>query len=528
MALHFFAASSTYYYEFIYMKERFIEEALAKNYENRKAQYENFLDEEMLGLNAFAQELSANETVLAAYVENDREKLINRFESFWKNMAEDALIKEIHFFKKPAISFVNFANVDKYNVDVTQVRGDISWVTSSFQPSTHFLVCRLYPGLRATYPVIKDDTMLGGVSLGVDMDRLAGSMQKLFNSEVLFVLEEEKLQTHLNPKSYDAIIDKGTLKSIYRFFGDGDELDEASLKERQVFRNNMAYSIFPIHDFHEKGIGYFVFKDDFSDRIAFSQNQAWQTFIYYSAVGIFVFIAILLLINRIVKTLDQMIRIMRYIREKSFDKLDIVGKDIDRKNCDEICRFESQLVETGMEIRNYLDLLTKEMHDYADKMHMDALTQVFNRYAIDDIGENLFLKAQLAKQPMAVMMLDIDNFKPVNDTFGHDFGDVVLKHISDDIKEKLRNDDFLARYGGEEFVIVLPKTSIEGAFEVAGKICRRVEEDTISMGDKRVQVTVSIGLTEVHDDDGTLYDAIKRADEKLYKAKENGKNRVEI
>ncbi|MDX1295955.1 MAG: cache domain-containing protein, partial [Sulfurimonadaceae bacterium] len=409
LALHFFAASSTYYYEFIYMKERFVQEAVEKNYENRKAQYESFLDEEMLRLNAFAQELSANETVVESYLSNDRDKLIKQFESFWMNMAAGALIKEIHFFKKPAISFVNFANVDKYNVDVSQVRGDINWVTSSFQPSTHFLVCRLYPGLRATYPVIHDDRMLGGVSLGVDMDRLAGTMQKLFNSQVLFVLEEEQLKTHLNPKSYDTLIDKGTLKSIYRFFGDGKDLDEASLTENQLFRNNIAYSIFAMHDFHEKGIGFFVFKDDFSDRIAFFEKQAWQTFIYYSAVGIFVFIAILLLINRIVKTLSQMIRIMRYIREKSFDKLDIVGKDIDRKNCDEICRFESQLVETGMEIKNYLDLLTKEMHDYADKMHMDALTQVFNRYAIDDIGENLFLKAQLAKQPMAVMMLDIDN-----------------------------------------------------------------------------------------------------------------------
>ncbi|MDX1296352.1 MAG: hypothetical protein R3302_08790, partial [Sulfurimonadaceae bacterium] len=108
IALHFFAATSTYYYEFIYHKEQFIEDAVSKSYENRKAQYQNYLDEEMVRLNAFAMELSTNEEVLRAYRDNDREMLIHRFESFWKNMAADALIKEIHFFKKPAVSFVNF------------------------------------------------------------------------------------------------------------------------------------------------------------------------------------------------------------------------------------------------------------------------------------------------------------------------------------------------------------------------------------------------------------------------------------
>ncbi len=528
LALHVFAATSTYYYEFVYLKERYIEKAISKSYENRKAQYENFLEQETLRLNAFAIVLSTNDKVLKAYRENDRKLLIRSFESFWKNMAADALIKEIHFFKKPAISFVNFANVDKYNVDVSAVRGDISWVTSSFQPSSHFLVCRRYPGLRATYPVISNDRMLGGVSLGVDMERLAESMQKLFNVEILFVLEEESLQKYLNTKSYDALAAKGELKSLYRFFRDGKELEEEYLDQKWFVKNNVVYSIFPIHDFHEKGIGYFVLKDDLNDEIAFFENQAWQTFFYYSAVGLLVFFAILLLINRIVNTLEHMNTILRYIREKSFDRLEYVDKELDYSNCDEICHFEKQLIETGREVKNYLDLLTKEMHDYADKMHVDALTQVFNRHAIDDIGENLFLKADLSKQPMAVMMLDIDNFKPINDTYGHDFGDIVLKHVSDGMTEILRSDDFLARYGGEEFVILLPKTGTKQAFEVAGKICRRVSGDIVRVGDNSVNVTVSIGLTETHEQDTSIYDAIKRADEKLYKAKANGKNRVEI
>jgi diguanylate cyclase (GGDEF)-like protein len=125
-------------------------------------------------------------------------------------------------------------------------------------------------------------------------------------------------------------------------------------------------------------------------------------------------------------------------------------------------------------------------------------------------------------------MLDIDNFKPLNDTYGHDFGDYVLIHVCNIVRETLRSDDFFARYGGEEFVIVLPKTDIGSAFDVGKKICRQIEKSRAKMGDKVVSVTISIGLTEVHEEDTTLYDLINRADKKLYQAKRNGKNRVEV
>lgn len=528
VALHMFAAASAYVYELIYQKEKYITTSIDKMYVNRKAQYENFIEEEKTRLNALAEELSQNKRVVAAYEKDDRTIIIDQFESFWKHMADNALINEIHFFKKPALSFVNFANVDAYNIDASAVRGDIGWVTSTFQPSSHFLVCRLYPGLRATYPIIHDDTMLGGVSLGVDMDKLAHSMQKLFNSQVLFALKEQALQQNLKPDRYASIAGQGTLKNEYRFFGDTKDVSERFLKQEKIFRNGISYAVFPILDFHEEKIGYFIFKDDFSEKIAFFEAQAWKTFAYYTMIGVLVFVAILLLINRIVKTLDHLTGILHAIRDKDFDKLNLIKREASERQCDEICRFERQLVATGFEIKNYFDLLTKEMHDYADKMHMDALTHVFNRHAIDDIGENLFLKSQLAKQSMSVMMLDIDDFKSINDTYGHDFGDIVLKHISENVQKQLRSDDFLARYGGEEFVILLPKTAIEQGFEIAQKICRRIQSDETVIGSKSVKVTVSIGLTEIHEEDGTLYDTIKRADTKLYVAKQNGKNRVEV
>lgn len=528
ITLHFFAAGSTYFHEFIYLEEKYVHESVMQTYEHRKAQYASFIEEETIHLNALAAELSSHKLVLKAYEEDNRTIIIDQFESFWRHMANQALIKEIHFFKKPALSFVNFANVEAYNIDAKEVRRDISWVTSSFQPSTHFLVCRLYPGLRATYPVIKNDTMLGGVSLGIDMSKLADRMQKLFNAEVLFALEEAELHKNLSPDVYDRLKTQGSLKEKFRFFGDGHSFQEAFLEEQVIYHDETCYSIFAIHDFHGKVIGYFVFKDDFSSQVDFFERQSWNTFFYYTAVGLLVFIAIMLLVNRIASTMEHMSSILQAIREKAYDKLALMKRHDDPLRCDEICRFEQQLIDTGYEIRNYLDLLTKELHDYADKMHMDALTRIFNRHAIDDIGENLFLKAQLAKQPLGVMLFDIDNFKVINDTYGHDFGDFVLKQICVIVKNTLRSDDFFARYGGEEFLILLPKTDIAHAFEVGKKVCYEIGHTKMVMGDKSVTVTVSIGLTELHEKDMSLYDLINRADQKLYQAKKNGKNRVEV
>jgi len=125
-------------------------------------------------------------------------------------------------------------------------------------------------------------------------------------------------------------------------------------------------------------------------------------------------------------------------------------------------------------------------------------------------------------------MLDIDNFKRINDTYGHDVGDLVLKSLAETIKGILRKNDYIIRYGGEEFLILLPNATIDRAIKVAEKIRREIENKKIKIGDKEIKFTVSLGVSEIYTSDRSLQNAIKRADEKLYKAKKKGKNRVEV
>ena len=125
-------------------------------------------------------------------------------------------------------------------------------------------------------------------------------------------------------------------------------------------------------------------------------------------------------------------------------------------------------------------------------------------------------------------MLDIDDFKKVNDTYGHDVGDMVLIKLAETIKNDIRKEDLFIRYGGEEFLIILPNSNIENTYIVAEKIKKHIEDITLEIGHKHLKFTISLGISEIREGDSSIFDAIKRADINLYEAKRNGKNRVEI
>ncbi len=163
------------------------------------------------------------------------------------------------------------------------------------------------------------------------------------------------------------------------------------------------------------------------------------------------------------------------------------------------------------------------MEKYKEKLksflERDYLTGVLTRRALFSHLELLNCR----KTPYSVIMVDIDNFKKINDTFGHQAGDTVLKELGKLFKENLRRSDFVGRYGGEEFLIVLPETEKKKAVTVAEKLRQTVEETFFSFPGKRL--TVSLGVAYCSEAD-TFEKTIKLADERLYKAKKLGKNRV--
>ena len=160
----------------------------------------------------------------------------------------------------------------------------------------------------------------------------------------------------------------------------------------------------------------------------------------------------------------------------------------------------------------------------------DPLTKLYNRRYLTEMSEEILALSKREKKEVSIAILDIDKFKHVNDTYGHQFGDEVLIVLSHLLNEHKRESDVLCRYGGEEFVILLPNTSLENATNLAQKIRQQVESLRIPINsnpNQTLKFTISLGVSNVDiPNEKDIQSALVRADKALYKAKETGRNRV--
>lgn len=164
---------------------------------------------------------------------------------------------------------------------------------------------------------------------------------------------------------------------------------------------------------------------------------------------------------------------------------------------------------------------------YEHQATVDALTGVHNRRWMNDAFPRVLHRCALNKQHSAVMVLDIDHFKKVNDSYGHLVGDAALKSLADIMQHNLRPHDLLVRYGGEEFAILLPDTKLEEARSIAERLRKMVAANEVVSHGVAFKITVSSGIAPI-DGVGELESSFAQADEALYRAKEGGRNRVEI
>ena len=165
-------------------------------------------------------------------------------------------------------------------------------------------------------------------------------------------------------------------------------------------------------------------------------------------------------------------------------------------------------------------------------VNKDYLTNLYNRRYFNDISQTLLNLAQRNRDGLSLLMIDIDRFKTVNDTYGHLVGDSVLKELAAVLLETTRGSDVVIRFGGEEFVIILSQTHLNSAVKIAQKIKSAIKNLEIPIQnhtDKILKITVSIGVTECYcEDDKKIDTIVHRADEAMYDAKRNGRDQITI
>lgn len=258
---------------------------------------------------------------------------------------------------------------------------------------------------------------------------------------------------------------------------------------------------------------------------------------YYKKLGYIIIVGIILfyilffiylhhkaieLVRAINKPLKKIINMTKRLGvKKNIKKLKPCGLieiDILSKN------FNNLALEFDERAKKLIDTQAqKELHERL--ANTDALTGIYNRRFLHDFSSKYIKIVKRENKELSLMIIDIDDFKIINDTYGHKAGDKIIKKLVSSIKAVVRDNDIIVRYGGDEFIILLPNTKIKSAEMVAKKLLIYINEIN-QLEYKELLFTVTIGISVYKNEDKNVKDMIHRADESLYKAKKLGKNRV--
>lgn len=174
-----------------------------------------------------------------------------------------------------------------------------------------------------------------------------------------------------------------------------------------------------------------------------------------------------------------------------------------------------------------VEALAKTQADLEELATTDPLTKLENRRSFFDKGQRYVEQSKRCKTPLSVLVLDLDHFKKINDTFGHHGGDQVLMSVAEIFRASVRSNDVISRIGGEEFSIILPGENAKRAYLAAQRVMELCRSAEVKLEDARiVRFTLSIGLAQLHENDDTFELVVQRADTALYAAKNAGRNRI--
>lgn len=181
-------------------------------------------------------------------------------------------------------------------------------------------------------------------------------------------------------------------------------------------------------------------------------------------------------------------------------------------------------VKTHLMLKHTVNELKLALGQMEQLAKTDGLTGLLNRRSLFEAAEQEFLRAQRYSRPLSILMLDIDHFKRINDTYGHQIGDRVIQQVADVLKAALRQVDITGRYGGEEFVVVLPETDLHQSIEVAERLRYLIDSLSTSTVLGELRITASVGVAVRRDQVRSIEEMLNQADKALYQAKTAGRN----
>lgn len=320
-----------------------------------------------------------------------------------------------------------------------------------------------------------------------------------------FTLLNQEYEKEINP-NFDFNKIKKLSSTIFDFtyITTENELENATVLKSVLFENN--FSNIKVYTKFERDylLNYIEFLNKDNSSIFVLKTKSYRALVKEgeNTLNIFSSIVVLFLV---------LILLITYSFEKSIEKANE--------------NLEEKVLKRTKQIHHTLHELEKVNLKLYDLAHTDHLTQIKNRRSFFMHAKELYSKASKSKDSLAVIMMDIDNFKKFNDIYGHESGDKILKEFTKTIKNAISDSCVFGRLGGEEFALVIPSINLEMAQIKAENLRKEIENLSININNQNIKVTASFGISDI-ENSTSIDDMIRKADKLLYKAKESGKNRV--
>ena len=397
--------------------------------------------------------------------------------------------RQLHFHFKNGDSFLRFHDPEQYGDNLFSIRDSIRIANQEKRVVAGFEEGRIFNGYRFVFPLIREGVHIGSVEVSISLAAVINQLKELYPEQnTLFMLERNVVES--------TVFDTHQQNYVPSVFSE-DYLMDRAVNDRLLIGNNRG-DLFSNMDFLQQ------VKSSIGGKL-----NAYEAF----AVSV---------------TCDQDVYFVQFLPLKNISQKPVgyfvsAKKNSNYKDMDS--KRNRELIQVGLVflLAVVLDIIYGR---YRQKVRImattDSLTKALNRHRFTELAEHEMTRSTRHNRPLSLLLFDLDHFKLVNDTHGHNVGDAVLKSFSEVMQKELRSIDMFARWGGEEFAALLPETGAEGAEKVAERLRLSMEKQVHPVAGT---VTVSIGVAIYRESD-SLKAMVKRADDALYRAKSQGRNRV--
>ena len=400
-------------------------------------------------------------------------------------------VRQLHFQLPDSISFLRFHRPNKFGDSLQGVRETLEYVNEYKTPISAFEEGRIFNGFRNVYPLFYKEKFIGTVEISFSFRGMQEILSSIDSTSYLFMIRKKTVEKKVFKDEKTNYERSEFLKYDY---------------DKQTFSDTMEIGVKEIHLIN-KGIAQEVSKH-------LEKGELFS--IYFKDKNVYNNHSIIVSFNPISNLSNE---VVAYIVHYEFgDFIDIILRNL--KILFWILSLLAFLLSAIFTfILFYERKKQAEIHKFA--VH-DALTGIYNRHGVNEILNQKIEEFSRTQHPLSVIFFDIDFFKRVNDSYGHDMGDYILENIAKIVSEDIRSSDIFARWGGEEFILFLPETELTFAVEVAEKLRKRIKKHAFSDID---DITCSFGVSSLKEEDDKV-SLLKRVDTLLYKAKESGRDCV--